>query len=147
MTHNQPQLPLLDTSVLDELREDLQNDETIWKAFIRNYYTYLPSRVERLRLTLLAANLEDTKDAALSLRTSSRTTGVKQLAWLAQQIEDALNEDTKGNDAAVLPHIAHTRLKQVNICAQQLHPCRTNSATVNSPASAIRNLTTIGASS
>ena len=50
MTHNKRQLPLLDTSVLNELREELQNDETIWKAFVRNYHTYLPSRIERLRL-------------------------------------------------------------------------------------------------
>ncbi|MGA8790402.1 MAG: Hpt domain-containing protein [Paenarthrobacter sp.] len=126
MTHNKRQLPLLDASVLNELREELQNDETIWKAFVRNYHTYLPSRIERLRLTLLAANLESAKDAVLSLRTSSQMIGAKQLAWLAQQIEDALNEDTKGNDATVLPHIAHTRLQQVSICAQQtgqrLHP-------------------------
>lgn len=126
MTHSKPQLPLLDTSVLDELREELQNDEPIWKAFIRNYYMYLPSRVERLRLTLLAANLESAKDAALSLRTSSQMIGAKRLAWLAQQIEDALNENTKEQDDAALPHIAHTRLQPVTTCAQQtgqqLHP-------------------------
>lgn len=145
MTHSKPQLPLLDTSVLAELREELQNNEANWKAFIRNYHTNLPNRVERLRLTLLAANLESAKDATLSLRTSSQMIGAKRLAWLTQQIEDALNENTKGKDDAVLPHIAHTRLQPVTTCAQQPASNYTPYSTDSAPAH--RNLTTIGASS
>lgn len=146
--HTNPQLPLVNPSVLVSLREDLQNDDAIWTTFICNFLAQLPGRIERLRHTLSTGDLEGAKDAVLSLRTSCQMIGAQQLAQLAHHTEKHLNTTTKDEDpTSVLPRIADTHLQQLSISAQCTHQQLQHRLANHAPAKPdAHNLTTIGAS-
>ncbi|MEW1808504.1 Hpt domain-containing protein [Pseudarthrobacter sp. NPDC080039] len=100
-------LPLLDPSVLERLRDELDGDEGIWMIFIRNFIAQLPGRTERLRHTLTTGDAKGAMDAVLSLRTSSQMVGAERLANLALQVEQALrSRPPDAAPATVLPGIA-----------------------------------------
>jgi hypothetical protein len=64
--------PLVDQSVLDRLREELDEDEGYCTVFVGNFIDYLPYRIGRLRLALTTGDLDGAVDAILSLKTSSQ---------------------------------------------------------------------------
>lgn len=110
--------PLMDSSVLEMLRADLDNDG-VWKVFVRNFIEYLPHRTERLRLTLTTGDLAGALDAVLSLKTSSQMVGAERLASLAVDLERSIRAVTREADPAVaLPRLAAARLTGIKQCNQ-----------------------------
>lgn len=112
--------PLLDSEVLERLRHEVDDDEGVWKVFVRSFMAELPRRTERLRRTLTTGDCKGAMDAVLSLRTSSQMIGAERLAQLADHLEQSLRqEETTGNPAVALPRLAAAHLRGLNICAQQ----------------------------
>ncbi|PTT68501.1 Hpt domain-containing protein [Arthrobacter sp. HMWF013] len=111
--------PVLDGSVLGSLRDELEGDERMWHEFIRDYLRLLPSRVERLRQSLTAGDVDGAMDALLSLRTSSQMAGAGRLAGLVRQLGHCMQDhaDT-AKPLDVLPPLAAAYLPQIRQCAQ-----------------------------
>jgi len=82
--------PLLDSSVLLRLREELDGDEGVWKVFIQNFVNHLPARTEKLRLALTTGDSAGAMVAVLSLKTSSQMVGAERLAGLVLELEHLL---------------------------------------------------------
>ena len=112
--------PLVDQSVLDRLREELEEDEGYCKVFVGNFIEYLPHRIGRLRLALTTGDLEGSVDAVLSLKTSSQMVGAERLAGLAMDLEGELRNEARHSDVAVvLPQLAAAFLRPINLCSRQ----------------------------
>jgi HPt (histidine-containing phosphotransfer) domain-containing protein len=112
--------PLVDQSVLDRLREELDEDEGYCTVFVGNFIDYLPRRIGRLRLALTTGDLDGAVDAVLSLKTSSQMVGAERLAGLALDLESAIRGDSSHNDVAeALPRLAAAYLKPINQCSKQ----------------------------
>jgi len=112
--------PLVDQSVLDRLREELDEDEGYCTVFVGNFIDYLPYRIGRLRLALTTGDLDGAVDAILSLKTSSQMVGAERLAGLALDLESAIRSDSAHSDVAVfLPRLAAAYLKTINQCSRQ----------------------------
>ena len=112
--------PLVDQSVLDRLREELDEDEGYCTVFVGNFIDYLPRRIGRLRLALTTGDLDGAVDAILSLKTSSQMVGAERLAGLALDLESAIRSDSAHGDVAVeLPRLAAAYLKPINQCSRQ----------------------------
>jgi HPt (histidine-containing phosphotransfer) domain-containing protein len=112
--------PLLDRSVLHRLREELDDDEGVWKVFIQNFVTHLPSRTEKLRLALTTGDSAGAMVAVLSLKTSSQMVGAQRLAGLVLELEQQLRVECLDRDPAIaLPRLAAGRLAHIKHCAQQ----------------------------
>jgi histidine phosphotransfer protein HptB len=112
--------PLLDPSVLERLREELDDDEGVWKVFVQNFIAYLPERNEKLRQALTTADVTGSMDAVLSLKTSCQMVGAERLAGLAIDLEQALRHDILNADPTVaLPHLAAAHLRRIKQCSRQ----------------------------
>ena len=112
--------PLVDQSVLDRLREELDEDEGYCTVFVGNFIDYLPRRIGRLRLALTTGDLDGAVDAILSLKTSSQMVGAERLAGLALDLESAIRSDSAHGDVAVeLPRLAAAYLKPISQCSRQ----------------------------
>lgn len=112
--------PLVDQSVLDRLREELEEDEGYCKVFVGNFIEYLPHRIGRLRLALTTGDLEGSVDAVLSLKTSSQMVGAERLAGLAMDLEGELRSEAGHSDVAVvLPQLAAAFLRPITLCSRQ----------------------------
>jgi HPt (histidine-containing phosphotransfer) domain-containing protein len=112
--------PLVDQSVLDRLREELEDDEGYCSVFVGNFIESLPQRIGRLRLALTTGDLEGSVDAILSLKTSSQMVGAERLAALATDLEGEIRAEAPAADAAVvLPRLAATFLRPINHCSRQ----------------------------
>ena len=112
--------PLLDPSVLERLREELDDDEGVWKVFVQNFIAHLPERNEKLRQTLTTGDVTGAMDAVLSLKTSSQMVGAERLAGLAIDLEQAMRHDILGADPAVaLPQLAAAHLRRIKQCGRQ----------------------------
>jgi histidine phosphotransfer protein HptB len=111
---------LVDQSVLDRLREDLDEDEGYCKAFVGNFIEYLPHRIGRLKVALTTGDLDGSMDAVLSLKTSSQMVGAEKLACLALALEGEIRTEAHEDDAAVvLPRLAASFLRRINHCSRQ----------------------------
>ncbi|PNI07741.1 Hpt domain-containing protein [Arthrobacter sp. AFG7.2] len=111
--------PLVDQSVLDRLREELEEDDGYCKVFVGNFIEYLPHRIGRLRLALTTGDLEGSVDAVLSLKTSSQMVGAERLAGLAMDLEGEIRSESRQSDVAVvLPQLAATFLRTINQCSR-----------------------------
>ncbi|WP_461187485.1 Hpt domain-containing protein [Arthrobacter sp. Z4-13] len=120
MTQGDGYAPLLDPSVLVRLREELDDDEGVWKVFVQNFIAHLPERSERLRQALTTGDLRGAIDAVLSLKTSSQMVGAERLAGLAMDLEQAIRNDTSDADPAVtLPQLAVAHLRRITQCSRQ----------------------------
>ncbi|UEL29355.1 Hpt domain-containing protein [Pseudarthrobacter sp. L1SW] len=112
--------PLVDQSVLDRLREELEEDEGYCRVFVGNFIEYLPQRIGRLRLALTTGDLEGSVDAVLSLKTSSQMVGAERLAGLATELEVEIRTEARKADVAVLlPQLAVAFLRPINHCSGQ----------------------------
>ncbi len=111
-------VPLLDTTVLDRLRDEL-GDDGVWTAFAQNFLALLPDRTERLRATLTTGDLSGALDAVLSLRTSSQMVGAKRLGDLAFDLERSLRLDARAEPGTVLPRLAVAHLRPLIKCERQ----------------------------
>lgn len=112
--------PLVDQSVLDRLREELEEDDGYCKVFVGNFIEYLPHRIGRLRLALTTGDLEGSVDAVLSLKTSSQMVGAERLAGMALDLEKSLREeDSSADPADVLPRLAAAHLRRIKQCSKQ----------------------------
>jgi HPt (histidine-containing phosphotransfer) domain-containing protein len=110
----------VDQSVLNRLREELEEDEGYCRVFVGNYIDYLPHRIGRLRLALTTGDLDGSVDAVLGLKTSSQMVGAERLAGLAMALEGAIRTEACGADAAVvLPRLAASFLWPINQCSRQ----------------------------
>lgn len=113
-------LPLLDSSVLEKLRDELEVDEGVWKVFIQNFLALLPTRLEKLRLALTTGDAVGARDAVLSLKTSSQMVGADCLASLALELEQLIRAAARdGEPDMVLPRLAATHLVPIRRCAEQ----------------------------
>ncbi|MDQ5862403.1 MAG: hypothetical protein M3536_09080, partial [Actinomycetota bacterium] len=65
-------LPLFDAAVLERLREELGEDDSVWRVFVQNFIALLPDRIRRVQLTLTTGDPAGALDAALSLKTSAQ---------------------------------------------------------------------------
>ncbi len=120
VTQNDGYLPLLDPAVLVRLREELDDDEGVWKVFVQNFIAHLPQRTERLRQALTTGDLKGAIDAVLSLKTSSQMVGAERLAGLAMDLEQDIRRDTRDTDPAVaLPQLAAAHLRRIKQCSRQ----------------------------
>ncbi|TLM72763.1 Hpt domain-containing protein [Pseudarthrobacter sp. NamB4] len=112
--------PLVDQSVLNRLREELEEDEGYCRLFVGNFIEYLPHRIGRLRLALTTGDLEGAVDAVLSLKTSSQMVGAERLANLAMDLEGEIrSESGRANVAVLLPQLAAAFLRPINQCSRQ----------------------------
>ncbi|KNH21758.1 histidine kinase [Arthrobacter sp. ZBG10] len=112
--------PLVDQSVLDRLREELEDDGGYSKVFVGHFIEYLPQRISRLRLALTTGDLEGSVDAVLSLKTSSQMVGAERLAGLALDLEGEIRRGARSGDiAVVLPNLAATFLRPIDHCGRQ----------------------------
>jgi HPt (histidine-containing phosphotransfer) domain-containing protein len=112
--------PLLDHSVLDKLRAELDDDEGVWKVFVQNFIAHLPERNERLRQALTTGDYPGALDAVLSLKTSSQMVGAERLANLAMNLEQSLRSEIRETDPAIaLPRLAVAHLKRIKQCSRQ----------------------------
>ena len=112
--------PLVDQSVLDRLREELDDDEGYCTVFVGNFIQLLPLRIGRLRLALTTGDLDGAVDAVLSLKTSSQMVGAERLAGLAMDLENEMRDEAARREAAVaLPRLAAAFLKPINQCSRQ----------------------------
>nr|WP_201762434.1 Hpt domain-containing protein [Pseudarthrobacter psychrotolerans] len=111
---------LVNPAVLERLREELDDDYTIWPVFVRNFISLLPTRLEKLRLTLTTGDLRGTLDAARSIRISGQMLGAERLADLALNLERSLREDpAQADPARILPQLATHFLNPMRACALQ----------------------------
>ncbi|WP_244292805.1 Hpt domain-containing protein [[Micrococcus luteus] ATCC 49442] len=118
--HEAMVVPLLDNSVLDRLKLELDYDEGIWKVFIQDFVALLPARIERLRMALTTGDPVTSKDAVLSLKTASQMVGAERLAALAVDLQRAIRNDSPdGPRSIVLPRLAVAHLPRIRQCAQQ----------------------------
>jgi HPt (histidine-containing phosphotransfer) domain-containing protein len=112
--------PLVDHSVLDRLREELEDDGGYCRVFVGNYIDYLPHRIGRLQLALTTGDLDGSVDAVLSLKTSSQMVGAERLASLAIALEGEIRTEAYDADVAiVLPRLAASFLRPINQCGRQ----------------------------
>ncbi|VXB76918.1 HPt (Histidine-containing phosphotransfer) domain-containing protein [Arthrobacter sp. 9AX] len=112
--------PLLNSTVLDRLRAELDQDEGIWKIFVQDFVAHLPARIEKLRLALTTGDPVGAMDAVLSLKTSSQMVGAERLAGLALDMERLLRVDHHDDGpAVVLPRLAAVHLTELRRCTQQ----------------------------
>ena len=112
--------PLVDQSVLDRLRDELEEEEGYSRVFVGNFIEFLPQRLGRLRLALTTGDLEGSMDAVLSLKTSSQMVGAERLAGLALDLENEIRAEARHADMAVaLPRLAATYLRQITQCSSQ----------------------------
>lgn len=112
--------PLVDQSVLDRLREELEEDEGYCKMFVTDFLQCLPQRITRLRLALTTGDLEGSVDAVLSLKTASQMVGAERLAGLASDLEREIRSKAREADVAVvLPGLAADFLRPINLCGRQ----------------------------
>ncbi|MBT2248902.1 Hpt domain-containing protein [Arthrobacter sp. BHU FT2] len=113
-------LPLVDQSVLDRLREELDEDGGYCRVFVGNFIECLPQRISKLRLALTTGDLDGSVDAVLSLKTSSQMVGAERLAGLAIALEAEIRTGAHQDDAAaVLPHLAAAFLRNISQCSRQ----------------------------
>jgi HPt (histidine-containing phosphotransfer) domain-containing protein len=111
--------PLLDPKVLDKFREDLDEFE-VWSAFVQNFLSALPLRIETLRLTLTTGDAVGAMDAVLSLKTASQMVGASRLSAVAHALEMAQREGIRvAKPSAVLPGLAAKHLPRIRQRAQQ----------------------------
>ncbi|WP_285244070.1 Hpt domain-containing protein [Pseudarthrobacter sp. fls2-241-R2A-127] len=110
--------PLVDKSVLDRLREDLDNDTGLVTAFIADYALYLPRRIQRLRAALVTGNFDDAVDAVLSLKSSSLMVGATQLAGLAVDLESRIHVNARPDPAVTLLRAADIFLGPISDCGR-----------------------------
>jgi HPt (histidine-containing phosphotransfer) domain-containing protein len=111
--------PLLDPKALDKLREDVDGFE-VWSAFVQNFLTALPLRIQTLSLTLTTGDVAGALDAVLSLKAASQMVGASRLATLAHGLEMAQREGVRvANPSVVLPRLAVTHLQRIKQRAQQ----------------------------
>ncbi|WP_457965845.1 Hpt domain-containing protein [Arthrobacter sp. D1-29] len=116
----EPDRPLVDQSVLDRLRAELDEDEGYCTVFVANFMDYLPHRIAKLRLALTTGDLDGAMDAILSLKTSSQMVGAERLAGLAMDLEAEIRSEARQADVAVaLPRLAAGFLKPIDQCAKQ----------------------------
>lgn len=113
--------PLVDQSVLDRLKEELNDGgEGYTRIFVANFISFLPHRHERLRLALTTGDIVGAIDAVLSLKTSAQMVGAERLAGLAMDLEAELrSEATRSDVMAALPRLAVTFLKPIIKCSRQ----------------------------
>lgn len=112
--------PFFDQSVLDRLREELDDDDGVWTMFVDTFITLLPQRTERLRLALTTGDLPGALDAVLSLKTSSQMVGAERLAGFALALEEDLRTETSLHDPArILPQLAAAQYRPIVLCARQ----------------------------
>lgn len=111
---------LLDSTVLDRLRQELDNDDGVWKVFIQDFVAHLPFRIDRLRVALTTGDPDSAKDAVLGLKTASQMVGAERLARLAFSLELALRaESSQSAPSLALPRLAAAHLKRIKQCAQK----------------------------
>ena len=121
MTQDEAQaLPLLDSSVLDRLRAELDDDEGVWSVFVQDFVAHLPARTEKLRMALTTADLGGARNAVLSLKTSSQMVGAENLAGLAFELEHSIRAAARDDDPEVaLPRLAAAYLTRLRQSADQ----------------------------
>ena len=112
--------PLVDQSVLDRLRDELDDEEGYSRVFVGNFIEYLPQRLNRLRLALTTGDLAGSMDAVLSLKTSSQMVVAERLAGLALDLENEIRAEARHADMTVaLPRLAATFLRPITQCSRQ----------------------------
>jgi HPt (histidine-containing phosphotransfer) domain-containing protein len=112
--------PLLDPAVLERLRNELEDDEGVWKVFVEAFIGQMPQRLQKVRLALTTGDLPGAMDAVLSLKTASQMVGAERLAALALELEKSLREEGRTADpAVVLPRLAAEHLRRLKQCAQR----------------------------
>jgi HPt (histidine-containing phosphotransfer) domain-containing protein len=109
----------MDPIVLNKFRADLDGFE-VWSAFVQNFLSALPLRIENLRLTLTTGDAVGAMDAVLSLKTASQMVGASRLSALAHGLEMAQREAIRvAKPSAVLPRLAVNHLPRIKQRAQQ----------------------------
>ena len=104
----------------ENVAEELEGDEGVWRVFVQNFIGYLPERIERLRQTLTTGDFRGAMDAVLSLKTSSQMVGAERLAEMAIDLERALRNETRDTEpSVVLPHLAAEHLRRIKQCGRQ----------------------------
>ena len=112
--------PLVDESVLARLRSETDNDDSVWKVFVRDFITHMPLRIGKLRAALTSGDVKGAMDAVLSLRTSAQMVGALQLAGLTLELEQALRRVSRDPDApGILPGLAAQHQRRILYCAQR----------------------------
>lgn len=75
----QERSPLVNMAQLEYLEDSLGGETSLSRAFVSNYVEMWTGRFQRLSTAILAEDLDDAIDAALSLCTSSHMVGAEQL--------------------------------------------------------------------
>ncbi|MGB0100562.1 MAG: Hpt domain-containing protein [Nocardioides sp.] len=85
------------------------DDAAFAAVFVGSYRRMLPERVGRIEASLRGDDLDEARDAALSLKAASATVGTGELAGLAERIGEHLRQGDLAaarDDADLLPDAA-----------------------------------------
>lgn len=112
--------PLLDPAVLQRLRDGVDDDEDLWRVFVRNFVVLLPSTTERMRSALTTGDASGALSDVLTLKTSSQMVDAVRLAGLAIELELSLrSEASLAEPGRALPTLAVTYLGRITKCGRQ----------------------------
>lgn len=112
---------VLDEGVLAQLGRDL-GDDLFPDRLARTFLELLPGRVGRLEEAVRAGDHAAAMDAVLSLRVSSATVGLVELARHAGRLEDGLRMRDRGAQEAALGELPPAAGRARGALAQLLAP-------------------------
>jgi HPt (histidine-containing phosphotransfer) domain-containing protein len=95
---NEPDRPVVDASVLDELRTSVEGDTGFVRDLIEAYVTDSAGHVDAIEAALAAGDAATLVRPAHTLKSSSATLGATPLAATARTIEMAARADELGAD-------------------------------------------------
>jgi len=113
------QLVVLDESVLVKLAADL-GDAAYPPHFAGIYLDMLPGRVRRVEEAVLADDPVAAMDAALSLRVSSTSVGLVELAGVAAVVEDAVRREDRSAQLSGIAPLASTARRGAEVLRAML---------------------------
>jgi len=95
-------LPIIDTSVLDELRESVAGDQAFIADLAATYLAEGDGHIQQVEDALARGDIAGMVRPAHTLKSSSAALGAARLSALSREIEHAAREErTEGLDAAV----------------------------------------------
>src|SRR4051812_4848872 len=99
------ELPLLDNSVLDELRASIGGDEEFVRDLVRTFLAEEPSNMEQIAAAAQSGDAEAIVRPAHTLKSSAAAIGAARLSAICRQIEFAGREGRAADFAPLVEQV------------------------------------------